>query len=252
MTRDNLLNKIGKLHAKAESAKELGQLAEAEAFAAKVTQLLADNKLSMTEVEFATMDKEEPIERQVVTGDDIGVGWKQRRTQWQQSLANGIARNNGCRILIMQGSNSIIFVGRKSDRDIAVYLFCSLVPKLVEISKREDADEYYRCRRMGTRKAPHWKRSWLIGAVSGIIGKMDEVRYAAEKQAAMSGQGTALVRISGEDVQKYIDDRFKRKGPGFSASGFSSSGYHQGHAFGKSLSIHDGVGSGTGSRRLNR
>ena len=50
-TSENLIEKIQKLMAKAESAKNMGSTAEAEVFAAKVNEMLMKHNLSMMDVE---------------------------------------------------------------------------------------------------------------------------------------------------------------------------------------------------------
>lgn len=54
--RDAILDKILKLHRKAEGSKEVGSLEEAAIFAAKVQELLVENDLSMIDVEASGQD----------------------------------------------------------------------------------------------------------------------------------------------------------------------------------------------------
>ena len=62
---ENVIDKLRKIMAHAASAREIGNLAEAEAFAAKAQELLLRHKLDMTEVEFAAESSRAGYERRV-------------------------------------------------------------------------------------------------------------------------------------------------------------------------------------------
>ena len=61
MTDGKILEKLGKIKNHMESAKEIGNEAEAQAFAAMLQTLLLKHKLSLTDVEYASEMKDEPI-----------------------------------------------------------------------------------------------------------------------------------------------------------------------------------------------
>ena len=61
MTRDKMIDRIQKLLAHADSAKKLGNEEEAQAFAAKVNELLLKHKLSMSSVEVAAQDADDAM-----------------------------------------------------------------------------------------------------------------------------------------------------------------------------------------------
>lgn len=93
-TIDKVIDKVQKLHAHAESAKKIGNEAEAQAFAAKVQELLTQYKLSMSDVEFARRDDEDPIDQAEVNLTKHGFRTKQVRIEWQEMLAAVIGRSS--------------------------------------------------------------------------------------------------------------------------------------------------------------
>lgn len=84
--KQKLLDRVRKLHAKAESAKALGSEAEAASFAAAVSKMLAKYKLDMSELEFSQMEKAEPVGEGYVAGEG-----KRTRQLWAEVLAAVVA-----------------------------------------------------------------------------------------------------------------------------------------------------------------
>jgi len=64
MTQEKILEKLGKIKAHMESAKEIGNEEEAQAFAAMLQNLLLKHKLEMTDVQYAREMQDEPIVEQ--------------------------------------------------------------------------------------------------------------------------------------------------------------------------------------------
>jgi hypothetical protein len=52
MTQEKILDKLGKIKAHMESAQEIGNEAEAQAFAAMLQSLLLKHKLEMTDIQY--------------------------------------------------------------------------------------------------------------------------------------------------------------------------------------------------------
>lgn len=241
-------NTIAKLHQKAESAKDLGNLAEAEVFAAKVSELLTRHKLSLTDIEFSDLQDEEPIEKQCVRPGEWGEDQKWKRSKWQQALASKLAVYNACKILVHTGSNRVTFVGRKSDRDVVVYLFTTLVPKLDKLSRKE----HRAAKREAYGWLPRgWRQSWLDGAVNGIGTKLREQQQRVEVEVEASGNGTALIRLTGKDVGLWVNERYKGSAPGMNGTrDGSGDAYQRGQAHGRSTNLNTGVGGSVSRKAL--
>ena len=240
-----LVQRIGKLKAKADSARNLGNLKEAESFAQKTTELLAKHKLTITDVEYTHLQKIEPVEEQEVRGPDFGVVNKRQRNPWQQELASVLAQHNSCRILATTGSNMITFVGRLSDREIAVYLFCSLVMQLHAIADEKWAEG----KRLYGNMPKGWYRSWLMGATVGIGQKLDEMKWALEDEAHRTGKGHALVRLTGKAVDQYIDQMYTGNAPSMGTV-LDHDAYLDGRAHGRSMNIRQGVDEGVADGQI--
>lgn len=240
--RTKVLDRIAKLQAMVEGTTNL---AEAEAFAAKVSALLTEHKLTMTEIEFADYDGT-PVGESRIDGDEFG-GRKWKRSRWQLALARGIAKSNGCSTLAAQGCNAVWFVGHEADRDVCAYLFTSLVPKLEKISKREHrAKKREQIAAWGYNNLPtSWRQSWLVGAARGIGAQLKQQR----RQAEAAGGSLALVRLDDTAVVEYMAENYRRRGAGFGGN-LSGDALAAGKSYGATMPITTGVGSGTGSRQL--
>ena len=249
MTREDLITRVAKLKAHADSAKDLGNLKEAEAFATKVQALLTEHKLEMSEIEFTDYVESEPVEQEWLSGEDYGQGRKSKRTLWVQTLASGIARTNSCKIVVQTGSNSICFIGKKSDREIVTYLFTMLVPELDKISRREqrlakrDWNEWHEFPR-------NWRRSWLEGAADGIYNRLKDAEKKAEQQAGLA-TGNALVRLTSakQEVEQWMAKQRYRKA-GNMGGALNGAAYGKGKAHAKGMNLRRGI-DGSGTRQLN-
>lgn len=196
--RERLLARLVKLQAKAESAQELGNVREAEAFAAKVSELLIRHKLSMTDLEFAQEYESEGVESTVVPPAAWGGRPAARRVRWVEDLAQVIAEAHGCRSLVYPGSNLVGFAGRYTDRVVVVYLFRKLARDLTAMC--ETAHSEAKARREWSPRT--WRRSWRTGAVDGLYSRLAELRREAEAESGSN----ALVRLSGEAVDSWLKD----------------------------------------------
>ena len=119
MSKQSVMDKLAKLQSHADSAKAIGNEAEAEAFAAKVAELLVTHKLSMTEVEFAAQAEDDPVDGAYVDYAKYAPDQSGRtRVWWQETLIDVVARAHFCRIMVVPGSSRIFLVGRGSDRQV--------------------------------------------------------------------------------------------------------------------------------------
>jgi hypothetical protein len=229
-----LLEKIAKLKAHAESAKTIGSEAEAEAFAAKVNAMLLEHKLSMTDVEMVDLEAD-PIDIHLVNLRGYpDIKRVRRRVEWQENLAAVIADAHFCRIMVYPSTNYISFVGRKSDAEIAEYMWVTMVRaaqklafdgyarfttdavkecrwcKLQKKQHRQHGDNYY-C--IGTRSMtifePNWakargyKESFLQAFITRLF-----YRFREERQKA-AGSETAMVRLGNimQKVAQFVENQ---------------------------------------------
>jgi len=127
---NSILETLHKLKAKADSLLEVGNQEEAELFAAKVQELLLRYKLTMSDVETAAQDRDDPIEKEVQPPVTKGAKW------WALDLAKVVSEAHFClRFDNRSQPGAISFVGRKSDREVAIYMFIYLVRAMQQLEK---------------------------------------------------------------------------------------------------------------------
>lgn len=132
---------LQKLIAHEQSARTVGSIAEAEAFATRIQELLTKYKLSRTEVEAETLDKDDPIGHSRVESTKVD------NDVWFLILAQGVAVNFYCRPIDeswpkVKGCRrkehaAIVFVGRDSDRMAATSTFSYLANLGEDLANRQ-------------------------------------------------------------------------------------------------------------------
>lgn len=262
MTQEKIIDKLNKIRKHAESAKEIGNEAEAQAFAAMLQNLLAKYKLEMTDIQYAAHVEEEPVEevpfgggvvrnakgKQVVQ-DYPDVEVKKRRVDWMENLAQIIAMAHSCQILCQIGSNRIWFVGQKSNVQIVDYLFVTMYRAALKISWKEYVKYYYQCQDEGdVTRARGFRDSFINGFVNRL-----QKRFAEEKEKinAQWQTGTALVRINKEAlaVKNYLEQKKGKKAHAIgSSTKFHREGWNRGQAFADGLNLNANAVKGKDSQ----
>ena len=168
MSEKPILDKIMAMMAKAESAKEIGSLAEAETFATKAQELLVKHNLSAETIDTRRASKDNPFHRRET--DACRTSDSQAGSDWRKKLAITIAYYNLCKMTLTSGSRFALY-GRPENTAVAAYLF-----EMLARSLRKMAIEYYNKRKAeGARnKRTVLLRSYLAGAVCGITKKLEE------------------------------------------------------------------------------
>lgn len=252
--REKLLDRIRKMHAKAESCKAMGSEAEAASFAGAVQKMLNKYKLEMSDIEFTAFEKAEPIERERVESEG-----KRHRVLWAESLADVIARAHFCRMLVLERSDTIILVGRKTDRTVAAYVIQTLHRFASEQSDKEArAFRKQQRAKFGETSwdAKNFRAAWLTSFVDRIAERYREEERQREAEAKTTG--TSLVRLTNADAQvrQFMHDVVKPRAARAlrSRSSANSAGHEAGRAAGSRVNIRSNGIDATGSlnvRRLN-
>lgn len=211
---DRILAKLAKIKAMADGAAAIGSEAEAQAFADMLNKLLIEHKLEMSDVEFANLQQEEPVEREtwdefynrVQLLKEAGVKTRKVRVDWMERLASTIARAHCCRIIVISGSSVVQLVGRRSDRVVAEYMIVTLTRAAQDIARKELQKyrwEVYK--RDGHCKAAQgFHAAFLRSFVIRLMERFDELKR--QRTSAPDGS-MALIRIDRE--QKAVDDLMK-------------------------------------------
>jgi hypothetical protein len=192
------ITKLKKLIAHEQSARAIGSVAEAEAFAERIHEWLIRHKLSMQEVELASKEDQE------VDGTELG-GTK--REVWLECLAGNIAESYFCQAIARtyrKGGFSIIIIGRKADREIVVELlayFEQLARELAEAGATEYREVLRLAHVRGATLGAATKRfrySFLTGFSLSLCARFRESKEKSE-------QSMALVRCDGK-VKEFMSN----------------------------------------------
>lgn len=226
-----VIDLLQKLIAHEKSARSIGNLAEAEAFAAKAQELLTKHKLEMSDVEFAEQEVNEPIADAFFSAAEL-LNMKHKRTSdnWISLLISGIARANFCKVLQKYQSNCFSIVGSPTDRATTIALFSYLSNACLEMAPRE-ADAKWDG--TGTRRS--YISSFKLGFGGAIYDRLEVKK--AELKAGAQEQG--LIRL--DQIEKAVNEKFKELFPNTSrpagARLYNRNGYDAGHAYGSVVGI---------------
>lgn len=264
-----ILERIKKLMAHEQSARTIGSIKEAEAFAAKVQAMMDEYKLGMSDVEFAEREQTEPIAWQWVGQTDSDFPYRDSRRQWQVRLGQSIAYVNGCHACLASGrSNGIAFIGRTSDREYCKVLFIylsRLAEDLVDTCARQDEgqikfeymhnlkpwqdwdiNEFRKIMR-------NWKASWFEGFSQAVCMRLYDRHAKMRERARDENNGMAMVHIQKdkEALKKYVKAQHLRNtsaGRSVRAGQMDSRGYARGRNSGQAVNLSPNTFAGTTGR----
>lgn len=209
---DTILNRLKKLHNKAESAKQLGNEAEANAFMSKVQELLMKHKLEMSEVLHTKRDEQDPMVEDYVDAESYGLQKRAVRMAWIEQLASAIAAAHFCRILVHRGTADVTFIGRRTDVMLAKYVFVTMQRFAHDAADKAYAAYYRQCQReSATYRAKGYRAAWLRGFAMRVTQ-----RYAEETQRfreELKKAGHALIRLDNAlaEVNQHIEKSIKTR-----------------------------------------
>lgn len=125
---------IAKLVKMRDLSQNAGTKEEAQTAMAILNRLLLKHKLELSDLETIKLETEEPVDVQYVYAGEYGFEVKHKRSKWLEELAEACAEHNFCDTMVMTGSNTQIFVGRKSDREVAIRMFTYLAAVAKELA----------------------------------------------------------------------------------------------------------------------
>jgi len=211
MKKSNLLEKIKKLQQTAESYEGMGLEEAARLYAEKVQELLFENKLSMSDVDATILDSEDPIEPEYARNDAMKEG---KRLWWAEHLSRNIAKYHFCKTVLDVGEGSIRFIGRESDREVAIYMFVYLSRTMVSIMKSEKKrlqkeekiifKEWQNGARHFEGYQPFDNKGFKNNFYLGFIRAITD-RYREQAEQFKTENSTALVKAE-SDVLNWMED----------------------------------------------
>lgn len=190
---EKVIDKIRKLRRHGESARAIGNLREAEAFAARAQELLLQHKLSEEVVDAP----EEGFIGLHVPPEEYGQKESRRRVIWSEVLADAVARAHFCALAIVPGSNQYHFVGLRHDLEVAGYVFCVLA----RTARRLAADEASAARVLYRRYDLTWPgtKKFADSFCVGFVGAISK-RYREQRERTDVVQAHALILRRGEEA----------------------------------------------------
>ncbi|QNI37501.1 DUF2786 domain-containing protein [Edaphobacter albus] len=242
----NIIDKLQKLISHERSAREIGNVAEAEAFASKVQRLLAEHKLTMSEVEFEAQDKDNPINCEDATFPGSST------PAWMKYLSHGIASSCFCEVYSIARANTQTFVGRDSDRLAAVEMYRYLVatannlckketktftekPAFVLLNKLARHGSKEACA-MKSRHLRAFKASFLLGFGTAIYKRLMDDKRVAEGNA--SEQAFGLILRDSVAIRRFAEEQFGVVNGRTVKAGFrSEEGFQAGKAHGYTVAL---------------
>ena len=234
----HIYEKLQKLLRKADSAKEVGNLAEAEAFANKATEILMEYNLSREQIDLEDKPK---VVREHITNQDKNFLPK-NEGRWLVLLYRIIANHNLCRVVTHEdGRFGLSIMGEKINIEIVRYI-CDQLEAKIRILVKEAYRNYN-----GLEKKNAFIRGFYLGAVQGID---DKLRDNKEEMVKANPNITALVIVKDRAVVDFMKQEFPRLSKGRSASYSAQDGKGLGYQAGKNVAINKGVGNGSLGRNL--
>lgn len=212
-----IIDKIVKLQQQADGEAKLGNSAAAESFAAMANKLLLDYELSASDLDYKRNSEKDPVIEKYVDFGKHNMKVCKTRIWWQEELANLIANAHLCRVLIIPGSNRVVFVGTQSHATVAEYVFGTMVPAIDKMADVEYYAYYDQMARQGKgAEARGYRKGWLKAFVMRLGQRFHDERQKSIARAKADNampESQSLIRLgnSMQKVNDYIDNKFKAK-----------------------------------------
>jgi len=233
--RTAILEKIAKLFALAEGRGATP--AEAATAAAHAQRMLEKYKLSRAEVD--ELDAEEPVEGNSEMFSDTKV------PRWVLILSDNVARANDCRIYIggkwvktgnplrplRSVGKRIVIVGRKSDSEIARYMFVYLHREIERLAQEALKSGLVSGRTGGS--------EFRIGAAMEVGARI----LAAKREERAQATTTAIVRVNQQEAEvESFMDKLDLKSTSMSCGRNDETARTHGRVAGSTIEVRPGVG----------
>ena len=238
--RERVVDRLKKMLRHAESAKEIGSEEEAQAFAAKIQELLSLHKIELSEVEYRKLDEVDPVVHKLVDFGSAGIPIRKRRIEWQEELALIVCQAYFCKVIVIGGTSNLYFAGRGLDLEAAEKTFLYLARVARSIAEKQYMKFFHECRKAGNVEAARgFIRSYLVGFTTRLAERYEEERQRIKAEHAASG--TALVRLTDAltAVGDYVQRTMKtKKAPFLMGSGIENEhGYKRGRQDAEAIPI---------------
>lgn len=237
MSESEIIVKVRKLIEQERGERAVGNSAAAALFAEKVQELCIKYKLERADVEGVQVNQD-PIADFTIFPDRHGYKQQWRRVKWQEDLAAVVAHAHFCQILLIPGSNVLSFAGRRSDREIAGYMFVYLVRKCEELLK---------VARKSARRRAGFATSFRIAFTEAIAlryrQKRREVEERLQREAGRDTGGEPcasliVLRDAHKAVADWVNENVKKTAKDINGDvSHNLDGYMAGRKHGQNVSL---------------
>lgn len=244
-TSSKILDKIKKLILKQMSAEQIGSTDEAEAFAAKVQELLAKHNLERGAIEFK--------DENAVGHEDMAIMFPVIGGSSALHILYPIAKYNWCQVYSVgkKSNNKMRLFGTPENREVCKYIFMIVAQALIKVCKAEYANHKENFQ-------PNWKqskpigydtyaRTFMVGAGNGLDAKLRAERDTFRSQ----NQGvTGLVVANDRAVGEYVQNKYNVTKGRATKTDNSTDAFSKGKRAGQEVNITRGLNGGTNKDAL--
>jgi len=192
-----IISRIKKLMRHAESAKQLGSLEEAEAFSAKVEELMIEYNIELSQV--ALDDKEGEFDKWMYS-EKLSYKDNQAGQRWRMELITVLTRHNFCSFIYSSYSKTFEVYGRMENVDTVVWMYNFLSIGLLRLAQEAHVKRDLMSQVIYGDRRYAFLKDWLVGATVGIDNKLTKQK----EQSIHSEEISGLVLYNKEALKKFL------------------------------------------------
>lgn len=191
--KNRILEKIKKLIQKQKSAKELGSINEAEAFAIKIQDLLLKYNISLTDEDLKSEEHE-------IIEEILSMRVKSVSKKSGYKIMYSIAKYNFCRVYMIKNTEYMQIIGLKNNVEIckSLYEIC------IQIYKKRGKDLFL-LNDTYEKGLDSYLREFLVGCAVGLGRKLKNERERATKSELST---TALILRNDKAVGDFVNSKY--------------------------------------------
>lgn len=241
---DEVLQRIRKLYAKAEGARDLGSLEEAEAFLTKVHSLMAEYQLSLTDLQWTEVLEAQDYHAFFPAIDIKWMSVKGELPLWIMRIALGLAEAFGCTTAVVPKHKVLVIFGPNTMRPLVERLIQRIVGTAMRAAIKF-ADKYHQTsersqllRESGSKGRTGPRQSYLIGFTIALAERLDkeQAKRGSGKALARTNQSLARARqLCSENTTKDYTP------PDLPQQDYVAEAFEQGQEHGETISINEGL-----------
>ncbi len=233
MELDQIISRIKKLMKHAESAKNLGSLAEAEIFTAKVNELLLEYNITMHQIAMSA-DKDEDEFSKYVYNEKISYANNQSGDRWRLNLIKTLTYYNMCNFHLSHDKTFRVY-GRMENVDVVVWMYNFLSIGLHNLSLTTYNSLPSHHKHPNIRYA--YLKNFLLGCADGIAIKLSEQRKSREVEM------TGMILYNKQALERYEKENIPNLRFVKSKPVKLGHGYNEGVEAGKAYNITNPIAS---------